>query len=195
MTVQFFNSVRRHCALSIVLALSACGGSSLPDRQAPMTIANLKEGYVLEPGNHLRLTVFNEANLSGEFTIDGTGNLSIPLVGTVEAAGVNAQVLASRIGAKIREEHYLNDPKVSVEVLSFRPVYVLGEVRSPGEFPYVEGMTILSAVARAGGYDYRASEGEVLLIRVEGGKQQEYSAIEYTPVQPGDIIRVRERHF
>lgn len=180
--------------LAGLLVLSACG-TGLPDRKAPMTIPNLKEGYLLEPGNHLRVTVFNEANLSGEFNIDSTGALAIPLVGNIEAAGVNTKALAERIGDKIRSEHYLNDPKVSVEVLSFRPVYVLGEVRTPGEFPYVEGMTVLSAIARAGGYDYRAQEGEAVLIRTEAGKQQEYAAVEYTPIQPGDIIRVPERHF
>ena len=89
----------------------------------------------------------------------------------------------------------MRDPKVAVEVQTFRPFYVLGEVRQPGEFPYMTGMTVLSAVARAGGYDYRAVEDEVELVRQVGDAQKEYRAVERTPILPGDIIKVHQRRF
>ncbi|ABC22288.1 polysaccharide biosynthesis/export family protein [Rhodospirillum rubrum] len=177
------------------LGLAACAGPSLPDREAPRAIANVKDGNLLVPGNHIRITVFNEPNLSGEFIIDSTGNLAMPLIGDITAAGVTTQALAGRIADKIRGENYLRDPRVTVESSSLRPVYVMGEVRGPGEFLYIDGMTVLSAIARAGGYDYRAREGQVLLIRQEDGKPVDYRAEEYTPVQPGDIVRVLERRF
>jgi polysaccharide export outer membrane protein len=84
---------------------------------------------------------------------------------------------------------------VAVEVQTFRPFYVLGEVHHPGEFPYVTGMTVLSAIAKAGGYDYRAWEGEVLLVREANGEQKEYRATERTPILPGDIIKILQRRI
>ena len=95
----------------------------------------------------------------------------------------------------MKRDGYLLEPRVTVEVLTFNPFYVMGEVRAPGEFPYAMGMTVLSAIARAGGYDYRGRQGEVVLVRTSGGKQQEFRANERTPILPGDIVRVLERNF
>lgn len=160
-----------------------------------MKIASPAEGYVLEPGNRVRMTVFGENSLSGDFTLDPSGNIYLPLVGNVSASGMTAKTLARRIEELLRKDNYLQDPKVAVEVQTFRPFYVLGEVRSPGEFPYTTGMTVLSAIARAGGYDYRAREGEVVLVRVVDGEQKDYRAVERAPILPGDIIRVLQRRF
>ncbi|MEO5374486.1 MAG: polysaccharide export protein [Alphaproteobacteria bacterium] len=160
-----------------------------------MKIQNPAEGYVLEPGNRVRLTVFNEPTLSGEFALDSTGSMALPLVGNVPASGVTVNVLARRVEELLRRSNYMQDPRAVVDVIVFRPFYVLGEVRQPGEFPYTIGMTVLSAVARAGGYDYRARESEVLLVRQVNGEQREYRAVERTPILPGDIIKVLERRF
>ena len=180
---------------AVLLALLVGGCASFPSEDAPSKIASPAEGYLLEPGNQVRLTVFGQENLSGSFTLDAVGNIALPLLGNVPANGVTAAVLGGRIEALLRKDAYMQDPKVAVEVQTFRPFYVLGEVRTPGEFPYVIGMTVLSAVARAGGYDYRAREGEVLLVRQEDGAQKEYRAVERTPILPGDIIKVLERRF
>lgn len=184
-------------AILAVLFLSACSLTigTLPSEEAPRTIENPAENYLLEAGNKVRVTVFNETNLSGEFTVDPVGNLSMPLVGNIPAAGITSKTLGTRIEDTLRRANLMQDPKVAVEIQTFRPFYVLGEVRQPGEFPYTSGMTVLSAIARAGGYDYRAREETVVLVRTIQGKQVYYRADERTPILPGDIIRVLERRL
>ncbi|HYD31386.1 MAG TPA: polysaccharide biosynthesis/export family protein [Azospirillaceae bacterium] len=183
-------------AVIAALLVGGCSASNpFPTEDAPLKISSPTEGYLLEPGNRLRLTVFGENNLSGDFTLDPAGNLALPLVGNVQASGATAKTVARRIEDLLRNANYLQDPKVSVEVQTFRPFYVLGEVRAPGEFPYTTGMTVLSAIARSGGYDYRAREGEVMLVRVIDGEQKEYRATERTPILPGDILKVQQRRF
>lgn len=182
----------------LCLVMTACGSPGqreLPTEKAPTTIVNPADGYLLEAGNMVRVTVFNQDNLSGDVTVDPTGNITLPLVGNVRASGVTANELARRIQQTLINSNLLQSPNVSVEVQTFRPFYVLGEVRQPGEFPYTVGMTVLSAIARAGGYDYRALENDVILVRSNKGKQEEFRADELTPILPGDIIRVRERRF
>jgi polysaccharide export outer membrane protein len=195
--VQFLvGAGRRAAAVLGLLFLAACaGGPSFPAAVAPMTVANPAEGYLLEPGNRVRVVVFGEANLSGDFVIDPSGSLAMPLIGSVPASGITGRALTERIETVLRRDGYLREPRVSVEVVTFRPIYVLGEVRAPGEFPYTTGMTVLSAIARAGGFDYRAYEQEVVLIRTEDGGQKDYRATERTPVLPGDIVRVYQRRF
>lgn len=192
------NPFRACLVAGLCLVMTACGSPGqreLPTEKAPTTIVNPTDGYVLEPGNMVRVTVFNQDNLSGDVTVDPTGNITLPLVGNVRASGVTANELARRIQQTLINNNLLQSPNVSVEVQTFRPFYVLGEVRQPGEFPYMVGMTVLSAIARAGGYDYRALENDVILVRSNKGKQEEFRADELTPILPGDIIRVRERRF
>lgn len=182
--------------LTAATLLAGCAaGPSFPSETAPMKVENPADGYLLEPGNRVRVTVFGESNLSGDFAIDPSGALSMPLVGSVPASGVTVAALTQRIQAMLQRDAFLRDPRVAVEVVTFRPFYVLGEVRQPGEFPYTTGMTVLSAVARAGGYDYRAYEREVVLVRTSNDGQKEYRATERTPLLPGDIVRVLERRF
>jgi protein involved in polysaccharide export with SLBB domain len=189
--------IRTMCIAVLAGALLAgCGSTAnFPSDDAPSAIGNPADAYLLEPGNRVRLIVFGESNLSGDFTVDPVGNIALPLVGNVPASGVTAKVLAKRIEDVLKKDSYMQDPRVAVEVQTFRPFYVLGEVRQPGEFPYMSGMTVLSAVAKAGGYDYRAREGEVVLVRVVDGQQKEYKAIERTPILPGDIVKVLQRRF
>ena len=175
--------------------VSACSGASFPTEDAPMKIENPTDAYLLEPGNRVRLTVFGESNLSGDFALDPIGNLALPLVGNIPASGVTAKTLTKRIEDFLKKDGYLQTPRVAVEVQTFRPFYVLGEVRAPGEFPYATGMTVLSAVAKAGGYDYRAREGEAVLVRTIDNEQKDYRAVERTPILPGDIIKILQRRF
>lgn len=179
------------------LALTGCQQTvgSFPDEQAPAAASNATEGYQLEPGNRVRVTVFNEPSLSGDFTLDPVGNINMPLVGNVPSAGLTGKQLAARVEEYLSRNRFVQSPNVSVEVQTFRPFYVMGEVRQPGEFQYNSGMTVLSAIARAGGYDYRARMEEVVLVRMIDGKQVEYRANERTPILPGDIIKVLERRF
>ncbi len=183
-------------AMALPLMVGGCAlGPGFPATDAPLKIASPADGYLLEAGDQIRLTVFGQDNLSGMFDLDSTGKIALPLVGNVSASGITAAELATRIAGILRRDAYMQDPKVAVEVHTFRPFYVLGEVRTPGEFPYVSGMTVLSAIAKAGGYGYRARQEEVVLVRQAGDTQQEYRAVERTPIQPGDIIKVLERRF
>ncbi|MBP2316407.1 polysaccharide biosynthesis/export family protein [Azospirillum soli] len=178
-----------------VLVGCASTVGEFPSEPAPQTALNPTDGYLLEPGNRVRVIVFNENNLSGDFTVDTIGNIQLPLIGNVRASGLTAKALSGRITEILRRDAYMKDPSVAVEIQTFRPFYVLGEVRQAGEFPYTVGMTVLGAIARAGGYDYRARQGQVVLARMIGEEQKEYAATERTPILPGDIIKVLERRF
>jgi polysaccharide export outer membrane protein len=180
--------------LALCVLLTACGGG-LPSEMAPAKATLPGDGYLLEPGNRVRVIVFNEPALSGDFTVDASGNIAVPLAGGIPSSGVTAKVLAKRIEDALIRGGFLKEPQVSVEIQTFRPYYVLGEVRQPGEFPYTTGVTVLGAIARAGGYDYRAREGEVLLVRDVDGQPKEFRANERTQLQPGDIVKVQQRAY
>lgn len=147
--------------------------------------------YRLSSGDRLRVTVFGEPSLSGEFEVDGVGTFSLPLIGTVDAQNETARGLEQRI-ADMLSAGYLRQPRVSVEVLTYRPFYIFGEVNSPGSYPYRAGMTLLNAVAVAGGYTYRANERRV---EVKRGEADPFNANPQEIIMPGDIIRVNERLF
>lgn len=181
--------------LMVAGALSACSGITIPSEAAPTTIEDPSQSYRLEPGSRVRVTVFNETNMSGEFTLDPSGSISMPLLGVVRAGNLTSAQLAGLIRTQLLQRGFFQDPNVAVDIMTFRPFYVLGEVKQPGEFTYTTGMTVLSAIARAGGYDYRARQGEVVLSRFATGEQKDYRADERTPVLPGDIIRILQRHF
>lgn len=150
--------------------------------------------YRLGPGDRVRITVYGQNNLTGEYSVDGSGMLSFPLIGQVQAGGMTAAELQQAITAKLSPD-YIKDPSVSAEVLTFRPFYILGEVRTPGSYPYVNGMAILNAIAVAGGFTYRAHEEKFYITRITNGHRQKMAATPETDVLPGDIITVRERYF
>lgn len=150
--------------------------------------------YRLGVGDKVKVTVFGEGDLSGSYEIGATGALALPLIGDIPAKGVAIGQLRDAIVTRLRVG-YLKDPKVSVEIITYRPFYIHGEVRTGGEFPYKNGVTIRDAIAIAGGYTYRAKHDYVLLIR-EGTSQEVRVALPSTyGVMPGDNIRVPERFF
>lgn len=151
-------------------------------------------GYRLGPGDQLRITVFRHEDLSGEFQLDGEGEFSLPLVGEIKAGGKVARNLEGDIEDAFRDGGYLVNPQVSLEVLNFRPFYILGEVNQPGSYPYVSGMTVINAIALAGGYTYRASQGSISVQR-GGSEGKKVSVGPTSQVLPGDIISVPERFF
>lgn len=148
----------------------------------------------LSAGDKLRVTVFGEDKLSGDFDLDLNGNASLPLAGTVNLAGQTKQQAEATIARKLRSE-YLRNPKVTVDVTSFRPFYVIGQVERPGEFPYRNRLNIISAMAVAGGPTFRASKSKVFIQRGGVGAFEEVELSPSIPVFPGDIIRVPERYF
>jgi len=150
--------------------------------------------YRLGSGDKIYVTVFGHKDLSGEFDIDGGGSVSFPLVGNILLGGLAIGDAEAAIRDTLRPD-YLLDPRVSVQVMNYRPFYILGEVKEPGSYPYVNGMTVMQAVALAGGYTYRAREDNVLIIRTGPEGKKEGQAGEETIVLPGDIIKVPERFF
>lgn len=150
--------------------------------------------YRLDVGDKVRVTVYGHEDLSGDFEVDGTGGVALPLVRTVQAAGLTAGELEAAIVGKLKPD-YLREPRVSVEVLSYRPIYVIGEVQAPGSYPYTSGMTAINAVALAGGYTYRARKSRVTIVRGAKEQQEKIKAEPDTPLLPGDVIEVPERFF
>lgn len=162
------------------------GGQAAPAQQA---------GYRLGPGDRLRIVVFGQKDMTGEYAVDGSGLLSFPLIGQLKAAGLTAEGLEREITNKLKPD-YLRNPNVSVVVLTYRPFYIVGEVKTPGSYAYVTGMSVINAVALAGGFTYRAKESSFYLDRTgKDGKRSRIDAGPDTQVQPGDVITVRERYF
>jgi polysaccharide biosynthesis/export protein VpsN len=151
-------------------------------------------GYKLGPGDALRVTVFRHEDLSGEFSLDGEGYFALPLVGEILGGGRTARQLETEIEVALKSGGYLIDPQVSIEVLNYRPFYIIGEVNQPGSFEYVNGMTVINAVALAGGYTYRADQDDIIISR-GGSNGPRIQALPDTEVLPGDIIEVTERFF
>jgi protein involved in polysaccharide export with SLBB domain len=151
-------------------------------------------GYQLGPGDQVRVTVFRHEDLSGEFEVDGEGFFAMPLVGEIMTAGLNARQLENEIEIRLQSGGYLVDPQVSIEVLNYRPFYIIGEVNNPGSYQYVNGMTVINAVALAGGFSYRADQDDVVISR-GGSNGPQIEALPDTAVLPGDIIEVPERFF
>lgn len=150
--------------------------------------------YALGAGDKVRVIVFGEPDLSGEFTVSGEGKVSLPLIGEIDARGKTASVLQTGIADALKQG-YLNNPRVAVEVLTFRPFYIFGEVNKPGEYPYVNGMTVDRAVATASGYTYRADRKKVHIKRANEQAETAVPLNAPVVVQPGDTIRIGERYF
>ncbi len=160
----------------------------------PPALATAQETieYILGPGDKVRITVFEEEDLTGEFEVTTSGMISFPLIGQVRASGGTLTQLETVI-AQLLLDGYLKSPRVNAEVLNYRPFFIEGEVQAPGQYPYVSAMTIREAVAIAGGYTYRAREDDALLIRRLDANRQPTKVPVYTIVLPGDFIEIEER--
>jgi polysaccharide export outer membrane protein len=191
--------------LGLVLGIGLLGGCSSSPPPMPVEAAATGGGaegepladiasYKLGPGDALRITVFRHEDLSGEFSLDGEGNFAMPLVGEIRGGGRTARQLENEVELALKSGGYLVEPQVSIEVLNYRPFYIIGEVNNPGSFEYVNGMTVINAVALAGGFTYRADQDDIVISR-GGSSGPEMQAAPDTKVLPGDIIEVQERFF
>ncbi len=151
------------------------------------------DDYALGTGDRLRVTVFGQPDLSGEFEVDSSGRLSLPLAGSLQVVNRSPEEVRQMIVSALQPD-YLKDPQVSVQVINYRHFYIIGEVANPGSYPYVGGMRVVNAVAVAGGFTYRADEDDLRITRARGDGSQE-QASKGTPVMPGDVIEVTERFF
>lgn len=150
--------------------------------------------YSLDTGDRLRVIVYSQRTLTRTYTVDDSGYISVPLVGQVKARGASTKQVENRIAAQLAAK-YLRDPKVSVEVATYRPFFVLGQVQTAGQYPYVVGMTAEMAAAIAGGFTARADEGKLRVSRVYQGRRYTLLVSKNFPVFPGDTVYVRERFF
>jgi polysaccharide export outer membrane protein len=157
-------------------------------------VGTIDSTYKLGPGDRVRINVFNQPDLSGEYTLDSNGRFSMPLIGTVDAGGLTPVELEVLLIDRFKPD-YLVNPRIFIQVGNYRPYYLMGEVASKGAFPYQPGLTYLEAIANAGGFTYRAKQDHVFVIRGEDPEQEEIKLSIDEEVQPGDIIRVAERLF
>jgi protein involved in polysaccharide export with SLBB domain len=184
--------------LAVALQVSGCG---TPGDQGAATPADVESTAAaatavsrFQGGEKIRITVYNEPSLSGDYNIDPNGVVSLPLAGTVRAVGFTQKEFELELAKKFRSE-YLRNPKVTVTILDFRPIYIVGEVAKQGELPYKPGLNILTAMALAGGGTYRANRNYVLIQHAGETTMKEYPQSAVTMILPGDLIRVPERYF
>jgi polysaccharide export outer membrane protein len=181
--------------LALLALLAGCGGDS---GALPASDLDPPSQYTLGSGDHLHIIVYGEQDMTGDYTVEGSGNLAFPLIGNVMARGLTTQQLERTLNSKLSPQ-YLKNPSINVSVTTYRPFYIVGEVKNPGSYSYVDGMSVMNAVALAGGFTYRAREDEFYITRDtpdgHGVADQKYLAYQQTPMAPGDIITVRERYF
>lgn len=150
--------------------------------------------YHLDAGDKLRVVVYGQEGLTNTYAIDAAGSITMPLIGAVPARGRTPAGLAAEITAKLRNG-YIRDPSVAVEIDSYRPFFILGEVQAPGQYPYVPNMTVESAVAIAGGFTPRAKRNMVTITHTDAGGSGRYVVPLGTSLAPGDTVFVGERWF
>jgi len=150
--------------------------------------------YKLDAGDKLRVVVYGQEGLTNSYAIDAGGSITMPLIGAVPARGRTPAGLAAEITAKLRNG-YIREPSVAVEIESYRPFFILGEVAAPGQYPYVPNMSVESAVAIAGGFSPRARRDTVTLTHAGGSGPMRVVVPLGTAVSPGDTVLVGERWF
>ena len=194
----------RLLCVGLALAVAGCNPETLDYYAAPVRVAQLQPNlppmrprpgpYVLGVNDSVRVKVYNESEISGEYVIDSTGFVSIPLAGRIRAAGLTPNALQHAIMSQLNNG-IIHDPHVTVEVSVYTPFFIQGEVRRAGEFAYRPGLTVMDAVAQAGGFTYRANDNQAF-IRRKGSPVEEIWPLDLpVPIHPGDNIRIAERWF
>ena len=186
----------RIALLAVALLVSGCATGQLSESELQSLAAVATAPSKLQPGDKIRVTVFGEDRLSGDYELDATGQISLPLAGTVQASGLTQTELEQALAKKFRSE-YLKNPKVTVTITTLRSFFVTGEVLKPGKYPYESGLNVLTAITTAGGPTYRASRSSVQIQRGGEPSMRDYplSSASSVPILPGDVIRVPERYF
>ena len=182
----FLASMASACAQGVMASGAPAAGEAADTR--------VIDEYRLGVADKVRVTVFGEAALTGEFLVGGNGKISLPLIGETQASGMTIGEFQEEVATALRDG-FITEPRVSAEILNYRPFYILGEVSNPGEYPYTNSLTVLNAVATAGGFTYRADNRRVFIKRADGEGEEEFPLTTATRVAPGDTIRIRERLF
>lgn len=180
--------------LLLTAACSTAGGHAISDGERYVLNDGRADSYALGVGDKVRMIVYNEPSLTGEFQVNAAGTLALPLIGDVQAQGRDVDAIGKMIHDKLADG-YLRDPKVSLEVLTYRPFFILGEVKTPGQYPYVVGLTALNAIASAEGFTPRADRKAVFIRRSGAADEELYRLTPDLRIFPGDTLRLGERLF
>ena len=179
---------------ALATALIGCSGewSSYP----PQSVTDQQVINIIDIGDTVQIYVFDQPSLTGNFNVSGDGTISLPLLKTVHIAGLTAEAAADKITTELTKSGYLVNPKVTLSLSQTQTVMILGEVITGGEYTYKDGMTILDLVAKSGGFSYRANQNTFDIVRKnQNGQDNVLPGSVSTRIQPGDLIRVRERYF
>lgn len=198
MFLRLVSPIASRAVAAILAAAATTAACSSGPEFAPPSFAtanpdDIERTYRLGIGDKLKITVFGEENLSGQFEVGASGGIAMPLLGELPAKGTPITVFRDNLARKLAEG-YLKNPRVNVEVLNYRPIYVHGEVKNGGEFPFKSGLRLRDAIALAGGYTYRANQNFVVVFREGQGELKAAMTGGFT-VLPGDNIRIPERFF
>ena len=180
--------------LAVALLVSGCAGGSISEAEQKSLAAAATAPATLQPGDKIRVVVFGEDKLSGEYELDQAGQISVPLAGTIKVQGMTQGQLEHALAKQFQSE-YLRNPKVTVTVATLAPYYMMGEVKTPGQFTYRSGLNVLTAMAIAGGPTYRANRSTVQIQRRGDTNMREYPISASVPILPGDVVKVPERYF
>jgi protein involved in polysaccharide export with SLBB domain len=191
---SFSAGLTLHLLLLVFAIVGISAGLSVQASAQTSPSASSAETYILGPNDRIRLKVYGEPDITGEYEVGNSGQVSIPLAGHIKAAGATTRQLEKSIASALAKG-IVRDPRVNVEIAQYRPYYILGEVKKSGEYPYRHGLTVMDAVASAGGFTYRANENKVYLRRSGAGAEEILPLDAPVPVFPGDNIRIPERYF
>ncbi len=190
-------TLRAVASFVVIIAVAGCSSGpasysqTADNTQTRLPMRSSGGSYMLGTSDQLRVQVYNEPTITGDYVIDGAGFLSIPVAGRIKAAGLTTEQLERRLTAKLNSG-ILKEARVTIQISSYAPFYIRGEVKKPGEFPYKPGLTLGDAVALAGGYTYRADESRAY-VRPFGGIEITRPLNVDPPIAPGDNIRIPER--
>jgi len=184
----------RYCVLVVTACLLAALGGCTDRAPLAKPLPVFAGPYHLDSGDRLRIVVYDQPSLTNIYEVDQAGQISMPLIGDVPAREATTDEVAQRVRARLASA-YLRDPNVTVEVNTYRPFFVLGEVRTPGQYTYVPGITAETAIAMAGGYSDRANKRTVRVTRRRDGQLYEGRIAVIEQIRPGDTIYVPESLF
>ena len=185
--------LRRRDLLGLLplLGLASCA----PGSDLPVLSQARPELYQLGVDDQIRVITYGEDQLSHDYRVGDDGSIAVPLLGPVHAEGLTTGQLSARIADELRAKKLLREPSVSVQVTTYRPIFVLGEVAKPGQYPYQPGMTMLTAATVAGGFTYRAVQAYAYVVRLDGRRTVEGRLLPGGFLKPGDVVKFYERTF
>lgn len=191
-TIQMKRVLARVVAGLIVLLVAGMPIAQSVAQEAQNTL--VLPDYRVGIGDKLKIAVYGSEKLGGDYLVGGDGKIAVPILGRVMVSGLTLDAIGQLLAARL-SEGYLNNPRVTVDMVSYRPVYILGEVQKPGQYPYVEGMTIYQLVAQAGGFTYRANRKTVKLRREGEADDTKYDVVSGSEIKPGDTLLIMQRYF